>query len=143
MDRLICAVLLVVVERSGVGAGSQASRRLRRGSSAANRGPSSSNCSRFRTSPPIAPTSNATPICCAQLFLKRGFAVEVLPTDGNPLVFAELAVTRCTAHDPVLRALRRSADRSQGLEPDQPVHACRCGPAGWRTAPRRFLISSR
>ena len=26
------------------------------------------------------------------LFLKRGFAVEILPTDGNPLVFAELAV---------------------------------------------------
>src|SRR5690242_11163097 len=26
------------------------------------------------------------------LFLKRGFNVEVLATDGNPLVFAELAV---------------------------------------------------
>jgi acetylornithine deacetylase/succinyl-diaminopimelate desuccinylase-like protein len=26
------------------------------------------------------------------MFLKRGFNVEVLPTDGNPLVFAELAV---------------------------------------------------
>ena len=42
--------------------------------------------------------------CCATLFLKRGFNVEILETDGNPLVFAELA-SRGAAHDSVLRAL--------------------------------------
>ena len=38
------------------------------------------------------------------LFVKRGFNVEILATDGNPLVFAELA-SRVRAHDFVLRPL--------------------------------------
>ena len=76
------------------------------------------------------------------LFLKRGFAVEILPTDGNPLVFAELAVPGARR-----TILFYAHYDGQPIDPRRGARPTRsrlsCGPAGWRTAPRRFLTSSR
>ena len=41
---------------------------------------------------PTATTSGATPRCSRDLLRKRGFTAEILETEGNPLVFAELQV---------------------------------------------------
>ena len=54
--------------------------------------PSSSICSRSRTSLPIARTSGATRSICERMLQKRGFGAELLETAGNPLVYGELKV---------------------------------------------------
>ena len=77
------------------------------------------------------------------LFHKRGFTAEILQTEGNPLVFAELQVPGGATHAALLRALRRPAGRPERLEPGQPVHARAAERRGSKTAGRIFRISSR
>ncbi len=77
------------------------------------------------------------------LFQKRGFSVEILETDGNPLVFAELAVPGAQR-----TILFYAHYDGQPVEPKswnqtQPVHADPARPAGWKTAARTSRTFSR
>ena len=57
-------------------------------------------------------------------FVKRGFTAEILETDGNPLVFAELRSSRVrNARCCSTRTTTDSPSTPKGVEPGQPVHA--------------------
>ena len=75
-------------------------------------------------------TSSATPTCCATLFLKRGFAAEILETGGNPLVFAELRCARAPAARSSSTRTTTASRSIPRLEPGQPVHADHARSAG-------------
>ena len=83
----LCATTLTVSAQAA-----PAGRAIRRGAPAADRaraGRAAVDSERRRRS---RRTSGETPTCCAICSLKRGFTAEILETDGNPLVFAELRV---------------------------------------------------
>ena len=57
------------------------------------------------------------------MFEKRGFAVTRITTPGSPLLVAERVVAEARGHADLLHALRRPADRSEGLDDGPAVRA--------------------